>query len=72
MASKTYAEGDLNVSGELKIKVYQQNGKPTLGADHNIAIWIDTNDSNRTYLVFRRGASASEHIGVELETILAI
>jgi len=43
-------------SGEVSIKVFSQAGEPALDANNNMAIWIDTDDSNRVYLVFRRGA----------------
>jgi len=42
-------------SGEISIKVYSQSTQPTLAADNNLAIWIDTSDTNATYLIFRRG-----------------
>jgi hypothetical protein len=49
---------------EIAIKVYSQNGEPTLSADNNMAIWIDTDDSNRVYLLFRRGTG--DQVAVEL------
>jgi len=49
---------------EAKIKVFKQDAEPTLHADDFAAFWVDTNDSNRTYLVFRRGAG--DHVLVEL------
>lgn len=41
---------------EIKIKVFSQAGEPTLSADHRIAFWIDTDQSNKVYLIFRRGS----------------
>jgi len=49
---------------EIKIKVYSQNSEPALSADSKMAIWIDTDDSNRVYLVFRRGTG--DQVAVEL------
>jgi hypothetical protein len=51
----TGTSGNFDIVGELSIKVYSQNGEPALGLDNRIAIWIDTDDSNRVYLLFRRG-----------------
>lgn len=53
------ATGNIEIEGELKIKVYAQDNEPTLGADQRLAIWQDTNDSNRIYLIFKRGFTAS-------------
>jgi hypothetical protein len=51
-------------TNEIKIKVYSQDAEPALSADQKLAIWIDTDDSNRVYLVFRRGAG--DQVSVEL------
>lgn len=51
-------------SSELKIKTYSQDAEPTLSADQFIAFWIDTDDSNRVYLVYRRGSG--DQVKVEL------
>lgn len=64
MANKNLCTGDLFVSGELTIKVYSQNSEPTLDTDNKMCIWIDTDDSDRVYLVFRRGAA--DQVKVEL------
>lgn len=64
MAKKAYVKEDLEVKGDLTIKVYSQDAKPTLDTNNKMAIWIDTNDSNRVYLVFRRGNG--DHVTVEL------
>jgi len=64
MASKAYTTGDLEVKGELTIKVYSQASEPTLDVDNKMCIWIDTDDSNRVYLVFRRGSA--DQVKVEL------
>lgn len=47
-----------------KIKLYEQATEPTLTADDYVAIWKDTNDSNRIYLIFRRGSG--DQVRVEL------
>ena len=49
---------------EIKIKVYSQDSEPTLDSNHKMAIWIDTNDSNKVYLVFRR--DSEDHVKIEL------
>jgi len=46
------------------IKTYTQAAEPTLSADNKAAIWIDSDDSNRVYLVFRRGIG--DQVKVEL------
>jgi len=56
--------GNTEIAGELKIKVYSQDAEPTLGADQRLAMWIDTNDSNRVYFIFRRGVG--DQVLVEL------
>lgn len=50
--------------GELKIKLYSQAAEPALSADDYLALWKDTDDSNRIYLVFRRGTG--DQVKVEL------
>lgn len=52
------------INGDFGFKVYSQDAEPTLGADNYMCIWKDTNDSNRIYLVFRRGNA--DHVKVEL------
>lgn len=47
-----------------KIKLYEQDTEPTLIADDYVAIWKDTNDSNRIYLIFRRGSG--DNVKMEL------
>lgn len=49
---------------ERKLKVYVQTAEPTLANDYDTCIWVDSDDSNRTYLVFRRGAG--DQISVEM------
>jgi hypothetical protein len=56
--------GDFDIVGELSIKVYSQDDEPTLAANNRIAIWIDTNDANRVYLLFRRGTA--DQVAVEM------
>jgi len=70
MAKSTYTEGpmsvggDLSCTGDLTIKVYSQDAEPTLDADSKLAMWIDTNDLDRVYLVYRRGTG--DQVKVEL------
>jgi len=49
---------------ELVVSGYFQNGEPTLTEDNALAIWKDTDDANRIYLVFRRGVG--DQVKVEL------
>ena len=56
--------GDMAIEGEFKMKVFSQAAEPTLGADSRMAMWIDTDDSNRVYLIFRRGSG--DHVKIEL------
>lgn len=55
---------NFDITGEISIKVYSQNDEPTLGQDNRMAVWIDTDDSNRTYILFRRGDG--DQVAVEL------
>ena len=57
--TEKYAEDN-----EIKIKVYSQTTEPTLSADSKMAMWIDTDDANKVYLIFRRGTS--DQVKVEL------
>lgn len=59
-----FANTRLLINGDFGIKVYSQDAEPTLGADNYMCIWKDTNDSNRIYLLFRRGNA--DHVKVEL------
>ena len=52
------------IVGEFSMKVYSQAAEPTLGDDNRLAMWIDTDDSNKVFLLFRRGAG--DHVSVEL------
>ena len=49
---------------EVIMMVYDQATIPTLSADQKMAIWKDSDDTDRIYLVFRRGAG--DHVKVEL------
>jgi len=49
---------------EITLKVYIQDTEPVLAEDHKAAIWIDSNDSDRVYLVFRRGSG--DQVSAEL------
>lgn len=60
----TGTTNNFDVVGELSIKVYSQASEPVLGQDNRMAIWIDTDDSNRVYVLFRRGSG--DQVAVEL------
>ena len=47
----------LSVIEELKIKTYSQDAEPTLSENNRMAIWIDTNDGYRSYLLLRVNGS---------------
>lgn len=66
MIAPDIIEGDLITNGDLKIKVYSQISEPTLDTDEKIAIWKDTDDSDRIYLIFRK--SAGDQVKIELST----
>ena len=57
-------DGDVTIDGELAIQLYSQDAEPTLSADGMAAFWKDTNDSNKIYLLFRRGSG--DHVKIEL------
>lgn len=50
--------------GGIMLPTYRQPGEPVLGADDDQCIWVDTDDSNKTWLVFRRGVG--DQVKVEL------
>ena len=60
----TGTSNNFDCAGELSVKLYSQNDEPTLGQDNRMAIWIDTDDSNRVYLLYRRGTG--DQVAVEL------
>lgn len=49
---------------EIILITYEQDDEPILSADGNAAIWIDSDDSDRVYLVYRRGTG--DQVKVEL------
>lgn len=49
---------------DAQLKAYSQAAEPTLPTDDDIAVWVDTDDSNRTWLVYRRGTG--DQVKVEL------
>lgn len=51
-------------SQDLIMKVYDQATIPTLDTNQKMAIWQDSDDSDRIYLVFRRGTG--DQVKVEL------
>jgi hypothetical protein len=68
-ALETLDTNKLTKDTEVAIKVYSQTTEPVLAANNNMAIWIDTDDSNRTYIIFRRpdlGTGFSRQVKVEL------
>ena len=46
------------------LRTVSQAAQPTLEADNTACIWIDTDDSNKVYLLFRRGGS--DYVKVQL------
>lgn len=54
----------LQAGEEINIKLYSATTMPTLAQDENAAFWKDTDDSNKLYLVYRRGSG--DQIAVEL------
>lgn len=62
-SSTVSGTGDMIV-GEFSMKVYSQAAEPTLSADNRLAMWIDTDDSNKVFLLFRRGSG--DNVSVEL------
>lgn len=59
-ATKNYVDGQLAHA----LPAYRQAAEPTLAADDDSAFWVDTDDANRVYLVFRRGTG--DQVKVEL------
>lgn len=59
-ATKKYVDDQLTDA----LPVYRQAAEPTLAENDDSAIWVDTDDSDRTYLVFRRGTG--DQVKVEL------
>jgi len=47
----------IEATPDVKIKTYSQASEPTLLEDEATAFWEDTDDSNKIYLIFRRGAA---------------
>jgi len=54
------------ITQELKIKVYEQAAEPTISANDYMAIWVDTDDNSRVYLVFCRTSSTTDQVKIEL------
>ena len=63
----TGTSGNFDIVGELSIKVYSQTTEPILGQDNRMAIWIDTSDDYRVYLLFRRGLMSGFNTQVAVE-----
>ena len=55
---------DINLQGDVNLNTYRQDAEPTINADDESAIWVDTNDSDRVWLLFRRGTG--DQVKVEL------
>jgi hypothetical protein len=53
MATKTYTDNDQPTIGDFGY--YAQDAEPTLSQDDTGAIWRDTNDGDRVYVLYRRG-----------------
>ena len=65
MANGVNLDGvSLDVPVKVKLKVYPQATEPTLDADDYIAIWVDTDAADQTWMVFRRGAG--DQVKVEM------
>lgn len=60
----TPASQSLRANADVRINVYQQTTEPTINTDKHMAIWEDTDDSNRVYLVYRRGTG--DQVKIEL------
>jgi len=56
--------GDQTIQGELNIKTFSESTTPTLAADGNAAFFINTSDSNKVYLRYRR--ASGDEVGVQL------
>jgi hypothetical protein len=54
----------IKFDSEINLKQYAQDTEPVLAANGNMAIWIDTDDSNKVYFLYRRGAG--DQVAVEL------
>ena len=63
----TVTAAEVSLEGELKIKVYAQAGEPSLTEDEMLALWIDTDDSNKVRLIFKKSAAyGGQQVAVEL------
>ena len=51
-------------SEDLVLAVYDQAAIPVLDTDYKAAIWVDSDDADRVYLVFRRGVG--DQVKIEL------
>lgn len=49
-----YGDGT-EIESDVKIKTYEQTSEPTLSRDGSFGFWKDTDDSDKIYLVYRRG-----------------
>lgn len=61
------SEKILNGSGAwdyAKLRFYSSDDEPTLSSNNSVAIWKDTDDSDKIYLIFRRGSS--DQVKIEL------
>ena len=58
------ASGNTTIVGDLKIKVYAQANEPTLSSDEMMGIWKDTDDADKVFLIFRKGAG--DQVSVEM------
>jgi len=60
LANDKYTQGT-----EITLKIYSQDTEPILNDISKMAIWINTSDSNKVYLVFNR-SSGGDQVKVEL------
>jgi len=54
----------ISANGPFTIQKYNQGSEPTISADGYMVLWINSNDANRVYLIFRRGSG--DQVKVEL------
>lgn len=55
---------DLHSRVQATMEVYRQDAEPTLNDPDSSCIWVDTDNENKTYLIFRRGVD--DQLKVEL------
>lgn len=63
----TGAAGNFDIVGEISIKVYTQGTEPDLTAENRMAIWVNSSDNYRVYLIFRRTYMSGYNNQVKVE-----